>query len=101
MLNLGIYNKELWAYTSMFKQLSAKYNDTLLQDYGKQLDESCEEVVNIQSIEEVEEVLSKLNMLILNLTILMSRKEYKDIQPICSYMRDIVTKVQKETGLKD
>lgn len=95
-------NRELYAYTAMLRQLSAKYDDPELNDQIKLMTNLYEEVsapaFHAEDLDVVHEKLDQLRLCAINLHVQTVNHQFADIQPVCIYLNEFVHQVKQAIG---
>lgn len=79
--------KTLYAYTSILKQMGARYDDHTIKSSCAQLEDLYQYSIGTDpnNIEEKENILFKLKLCVLNLQISIVNSKYMDLNPICEF----------------
>lgn len=100
-IDIRIINNYVFAYSTMLRQLSAKYDDKTLEGSISELFQiynrmSAEYENEEARDEDIASAFSKLRLCVMNLHISVLRNGYIELSAICDYLGQLVTNIECE-----
>lgn len=97
--NKNTIDREMYAYTALLRQLSAKYNTSELKALIKELDDLNSEISQDNHLEYNEEEVDKLRLIVINLQIQIIHCDYTDLKPVCLYLAELLDDIRSNLQL--
>ena len=97
--NKNTIDREMYAYTALLRQLSAKYNTSELKTLIKELDDLNSEISQDNHLEYNEEEVDKLRLIVINLQIQIIHCDYADLKPVCLYLSELLDDIRSNLQL--